>query len=817
MGHLGRDLRCSWRALWRSPAFAVVATLTLALGIGANSAIFSVVNGVLLRPLPYGDPGRLVMVWNRYAKTGLERAGVSGPDFVERREHSRTFEGVAAYSEASLNLTGRGEPERLSARRVSAEFFQVLGVRPALGRDFLPEEDEPGRAQVAILSHAFWKRRFASDPGLVGKSLLLNGVSHTVVGVLPAGFFFPAPDFDPAGFEVAVPLALTAEQTDPSQRGYEYLQIVGRLKPGVGVEEAREDLARIAQRALEQAPEAVREFFESNGWGTTIVPMQEYVTGEVRPALLLLFGAVGFVLLIACANVSNLLLARAAGRVREIAVRAALGATRGRLLRQLLSESALLALLGGAVGLLLALWGVDLLVAARPANLPRLHEIQLDGQVFLWTGALSVLVGMIFGLAPALHGSRPDLNEALKEGGRPGAAGRARLRSALVVCQISLALVLLVGSGLMVRSLLRLQKLDPGFKPQNILTFYLSLPGGKYGKPQERASFFKQLLERLDALAEVAGCGAASLIPMAPGHSTASFIPEGARPGPGEPTPLAKVQLATPGYFGALGVPLLRGRDFGDRDRLEAPGVAIVDEPLARRFWPGQDPIGRRLTFSEDEAPNSWLTVVGVVGAVQDSVPARDAFPTIYVPHAQMPADSMFVVLRTAVPPRRLIPQVRHEVLGLDPEQPVYAVRTMDEYMDRALAQPRFRAALLSGFAALAMALAAVGVYGVMSYSVAQRTHELGIRLALGAGSGDLLRLVIGQGARLALAGLVLGLAGALALGRVLSGLLYGVTPFDPLTYAAVSLVLGVVALLACYLPARRAMRLSPLAALRYE
>jgi predicted permease len=804
-----QDLRYAWRTLLRSPAFAFAALAALGLGIGATSAVWSVIQGVLLRPLPYHDPDRLVLVWNRYPKMGLDQATVSGADYAERREMTRAFEQVGVFTGAGLNLTGRGEPERISAQRVSANLLSILGVAPARGRDFLSEEDAPGRNHVVLVSDGTWRRRFGSDPGLVGRNLNLDGTPHTVVGVLPAGFYFPDPEV-----EMWVPIGLSAEETDVSQRGNEYLSMVARMKPGVSADETQADLDRMSALALERSPQAAREFFQANGWGAWAEPLREHVVARVRPGLLVLLAAVVCVLLIACANVSNLLLARSAARQREIAIRAALGAGRGRLARQLLTESALLALLGGVVGLLVAVWSVDLLVAARPATLPRLNEIRLDLQVVLFTVLVSLAAGMLCGILPAFQAGRSDLFELLKEaapGASPGRS-RARLRAALVVSQVALALVLLAGAGLLMRTALGLARADPGFQTRSLLTMVLSLPETKYPKPAERVEFIRRLLEALKSLPGAASASAGSLLPFAPGGNTASFVVDGHRPAPGEPHPIANVRVVAPGYLRTLGIPLQQGREIDERDGEGSPSV-VVDARLARRFWPDGEALGHRLSFEEEDP--EWLTVVGVAAEVTDDATHAGARPTIYIPHSLWARDTMFIALRTAVDPRSLAPAVRRAVATIDPEQPVFAARTMEEYVDDALAQPRFRAALLGVFAAVALVLAAVGLYGMMAYSVAQRRQEIGIRLALGARPADVLRLIVGQGARLALLGVGLGVAGALALTRLLSGLLYSVTPNDPISFSAACALLLAVALAAAYLPARRAARVDPANVLR--
>lgn len=809
-----QDLRYAIRTLLKSPGFTLVALIALALWIGANCAIFSIVNAVLLRPLPFKDPSRLVMVWNKYPKMGLMQAGLSAPDYVDRRDQAHVFERVTAYSDANLNLTGSDEPERIKAIRVTSTFFGVLGVQPYLGRDFLPEEDVPGHQQAVIMSNGLWKRRFGSNRDVVGKAVTLNGKSYTVVGVLPPGVEFSDPTT-----EMWIPIAFTAKQLDQDQRGNEYLNMIARLKPSITLIQAQADLDALTRRVLAQLPQAARDYFESNGWGALVIPLKEQFVGNVRTALLVLLGAVGFVLLIACANVANLLLARASVRQWEIGMRAALGASRLRLLRQLLTESCVLALLGGGLGFLLAMWGIDLLTAATLANLPRIEQVRIDYPVLSFALLLSLLTAFVFGLVPALHASSPDLVESLRDGrgGLPGGMGRNGLRQLQVVSQISLALVLLIGAGLMVRSFIHLLHVNPGFQSDRLLTMYLSLSQSKYNKPAQRIAFFQQFLHRLRGLPGVASVAANSLIPLVGGTSTASFAVEGNAFAPGTVALLANIRMASPGYFRTMGIPFLQGRDFTGRDVETAPAVVIVDERIARRFWPGQNPIGKRITFSDAETNAVWLSVVGVVADVQGSWPAKDSFAHIYAPYTQMPIDSMFVVMRTNTDPNSYIPAVRQQLRSLDPEQPIYAVKTMEQYVSAAMAQPELRAVLLAVFAGIALVLAAVGTYGVMAFLVAERRHEIGIRLALGAEPRAVLRMVVGYGIILTLAGLGIGLAGATALARILSGLLYGMSATDPMTFVALAVSLGVVSLVAAYVPARRATKVDPIVALRHE
>jgi len=814
MNHLLQDARHGLRSFLKTPGFVAVAVATLALGIGANTAIFSVVNAVLIRPLPYPSSERLITLWNKYPKMGLSQAAISGPDFVDRSESSRVFEQVGAVTDASLNLTGGGDPERIRGVRVTAGLFQVLGVQPALGRAFRPEEDRPGAEPVVVVSHGLFERRFGGDRAWVGRSILLNGKNHTLVGVMPAGFAYPSPKT-----EMWVPLALSADQVNPSQRGNEYLTAVARLKPGVTVAAAQTEMDRITVKILQDSPPGMRDYLTNAGWGCVLVPLKENVVGDSGKALLVLLGAVGFVLLVACANVSGLQLARAATRQREIAIRTALGAGRWRLIRQLLTESLMLGAVGGALGVLVASWGVDLLIRIRPANLPRLEEVRLDSRVLLFSACLSILSAVISGLAPALRLSRTSPNEALKEGGRSATGGlkHLRLQRLLVVSQVALALVLLIGAGLMLRSFESLMKVDAGFEPKNVLTAYVSLPASKYPNPAARQAFFDQLVGKLGALPGVQDVAIGSLVPLAEGNWTASFFPEGREPAHGEASPLTSVRLVSPGYFRTLGVPLRRGRDFSDHDDAKSPGVVVVDDAAARRLWPGEDPIGKRITFSDSSADATWLSVVGVVGDIKDTALDREPMIHVYRPYAQRAVLGMFVALRTASSPAAILPSVRRELRLLDPEQPLYAVQTMQGYVEDSLAQPRLRFILIGLFASVALLLSALGVYAVISYAVGQRIQEIGIRMALGARKSDVVRLVIGQGLPLVLLGAGIGLLAALGLTRVLGSLLYGVTAHDPGTFATVSALLVLVALAACYLPARRAAGVDPLAALRME
>lgn len=814
MRTLWQDLRYAARMLVKNPGFTAVGVMTLALGIGANSAIFSVVNAVLLRPLAYHDPGQLVFINHNYPKLDLN-ASVSAPGYAHYRDHARSFSGIAALRGWSVNLTGSGgEPERLRGMETTANFFPLLGAEAARGRVFTAEAEQVGRHRIVVISDALWHRRFGADPGTVNRTITLNGESYDIVGVMPPSFQF--------GREVGqiidvwAPLAFTPEQLSINNLTNENLSVLARLKTGVNFAQAQAEMDTVAADVRRQyMPNS-----DSSNWGLILTSFNELVVGDIRPALWVLLSAVGFVLLIACANVANLLLARASARGREIAVRTALGAGRWRVVRQLLTESLLMAFLGGLLGLLLATWGVELLVSIDESKIPRAGEIGLDFGVVAFTFGVTLLTGMLFGLAPALQSSKVSLHDTLKEGGRSGSAGeRQGLRKLLVMSEMALAVVLLIGAGLLVKSFLRLQHVDPGFDPDRVLAMQLSLPNFKYPEPQQRDFFHRRVLEQVRALPGVRTAGAISVLPMSGTGSSGSFRIEGRDVPSGETMPHGDRWLTTPDYFGAMNVRLLEGRFFTERDAPEAPGVAIIDETLARKYWPGEDPLGKRISFESDGQNNRrWREIVGIVGHVRQKALEGESRGQYYVPYSQRPVSpDMFLVVKTATDPSSLAGPVRGVIRNLDEDLPVFRVTTMEQLVADSLAQRRF-AMLLSGvFAAIALVLAAVGLYGVMSYTVTQRTRELGVRISLGAQRGDVLKLVVGQGAQLIAAGLACGLVAAFLLTRLMSTLLYGVTATDPLTFVGVSLALAAVALVACYVPARRATRVDPLVALRHE
>jgi putative ABC transport system permease protein len=815
MDTLLQDVRYGLRTFIKKPGLTAIILLALALGIGANTAIFSVVNAVLLRPLPFQDPAQLVMVWSYNQQLMREGMPVSAADFIDWQARSESFSEMAAFHSQAFNLTDGVEPERAGGVRVSANIFSLLGVGAARGRVFTPDEDRPGNNRVVVISDGLWKRRYASDPNVLGSTIALNGEGYTVVGVMPEGFEFPRRTDLPAGFQFPehpdlwTPLALTPEQAQ--NRGRHYMAVVARLKPGVSAGQAGAEMVSITGQLEQQYPNS------NTNMGAELVPLHNQIVGKVRKALLLLLAAVGLVLLIACANVANLLLARAASRRKEVSIRMALGASRWRLVRQFMTESLLLSIAGGALGLLVAVWGIDSLIAVAPADLPRLDEVSLDGRVVAFTLGLSVLTGILFGLAPALQSSKSDLNETLKEGGRSQAAGAVQnhLRRLLVVAEVALALVLLVSSGLMIKSFVQLLWVDPGFDPKNVVTVNVGLSPARYTEPHKRAAFFEQLLGRVESLPGVESAGAVYPLPMSGAEEGMGFSIEGQPPPqPGERRS-CNPRWVTSGYFKAMGIALASGRYFTEQDAAESPRVAIINEAAAERYFPGEDPLGKRVRIGfRGETPRE---IVGVVKDVKHAALDEAAMMELYVPHAQWPSSFLTLVVRSSSDAASLPAAIRGEVLAIDSQQPVHDVKTMEQLLSGTMAQRRFNMLLLGIFAAVALVLAALGIYGVISYSVTERTHEIGVRMALGAQRKDILSMVVTQGMVPALAGVAIGLGAAFALTRFISSLLYGVSASDFTTFASIPLLLAFVALVACYIPARRATKVDPMVALRYE
>jgi predicted permease len=826
-----QDLRYAVRTALRDRSFTLIAVLTLALGIGANSALFTIVNAVLLAPLPFHDPEQLVRVTADFTGQRTRDAGLSIPELFDLRR-SGVFSEIGGVWPVSANLTETEEPERVETALVEATYFTMLGVRPGLGRMFTAADGQPGITEVAVISDALWRRRFGSDPNVLGRRIRIDNDRYTIIGVAPASFRHPGRGTETA-VEVWAPAGWLASPFSPQpvRRAYPLQGGLGRLAPGLTTQAAQLRLDALAAELRRQYP---ADYPAAAGWTWRVIPLQDDLVGNVRPALLLLLGAVGFVLLIACANVASLLLARSAARQREVAVRRALGAGRGRLIRQLLTESVLLSAVGGAAGLLIAVWGVEALVRISPEDLSRLHGIAVNGQVLAFTAALAVATGLVFGLVPALHGSRVDLNRVMRESSRGSTASRpvARLRGALVVAEFALALVLLVGAALLVQSFWRLQGVDLGFRSGSVLTARLWLPqpndpsSGPYFTHAARVAFYRRVVDRIAALPGVSAVGGVTSLPLTSGaRGRLSFRIDGRSNDAGD-TPTAEAALATPGYFRALGIDLVAGRVFDDHDTTDTPPVIVVSESLVRRYFAGDDPIGKRIapggrvvapTAPQQAPPMNWLTIVGVVRDVRTGSVDSDAPAMVYRSVWQLSNLNLSLAIRTNADAASMADAIRREVKAVDPNEPVFAVQTMDEVVGSALAERRFSMLLLALFAGTALVLSAIGIYGVMAYFVSQRTQEIGIRIALGASTRDLLRLVLGEGVRLAAAGVVVGLLGALALTRAVSSLLYRVDPRDPWTFAALAAALTAVALVACYLPARRAARVDPINALRAD
>ncbi|HJR05985.1 MAG TPA: ABC transporter permease [Pyrinomonadaceae bacterium] len=810
MGTLIQDLRYALRMLWKNLGFTSVAIVALALGIGANTTIFSAVNALLLRPFNFANPDSLVVMWER--PPGTEYRNMNSPaNFLDVREQNTTFSHVAVYNTNSMNLTEGDKPERLEVAAVSPVMFDALGARPLMGRTFAPEEEQDGRNKVAVLTHEFWRRRYASDPSIVNRQLMLNGQSYTVVGIMPEDFNFP-----PNNSDLLIPFTITDKLREG--RGSHYVRVLGRLKPGVSRAQADADLAAIAARLTAAYPDT-----NSNRTIATESLQASYVRGP-RPGLLVLLGASGFVLLLACANVANLLLVRAAARHKEIAIRMALGASRFRLVRQLLTESVLLSLLGGALGLLCAVWGIDLMKAGIPASLARYlpgwKNVGIDTPVFLFTFGVSIFTGVVFGLAPALQATKTNFSEALKDGGRTSGGGfsRNRLRGALIVAEVAISLTLLIGAGLMIKSFYEILKVEPGFKPESVLALGVSLPPAKYEQKALRANFYRQAVERVSALPGVEQAGAVNVLPLSRSNSDSGFYIVG-RPKPEQGhEPAANFRIISPNYLEAMGIPLRRGRYITPADNDEkAPRVILISELLAERHFPNEEPLGKRIYFDSENDKESF-EIVGIVGNIRNDSLVEEVVPELYMPLAQEPWFSMDIVVRSATgDPLQLAGAVQREVQAIDKDQPVFNVRTMERVVSESLAPQRVVMGMLGIFALIALVLASVGIYAVMSYAVTQRTHEIGIRMALGAQPRDILKMVVRQGMILALAGVAIGLIASYWVTQGMNVILYDVSATDPTTFGLVSLLLVVVAFAANYIPARRATKVDPMIALRYE
>ena len=801
MDSLIKDIRYGLRGLWKRPGFTVVALITLALGIGANTAIFSLINAVLIRPLPFREPDRLVWSWGNI-RNGGNRASVSPLDYLDYRRENHSFEEFAAMISVpiSANLTGAGEPARLTAAGVTGNFFQAIGVQPALGRTFLLENESSGRDQVCVLSYALWQQRFGSDQGIVNKKISLDDKSYEVIGVMPRDFAFPA------ATEIWVPLNF---ETQPGlrQRKAHFLRPVGRLKTGVTLAQAQADTDVVARRLEAAYPDT------NTGWNLRLVSLKEQLVGNVRSTLYILLGAVGFVLLIACANVANLLMAHASSRRKEIALRTALGAGRLRIVRQMITESMMLALFGGALGTLLAIWGVQALVGLSGGNIPSTAQVRIDFTVLMFTLATSALTGVLFGLAPALRTMKLNLSETLKEGGRSGSDSvqRNRTRSLLVVFESAVAVMLLVAAGLLIRSLVRLQNTNPGFDSENVLTMRIDLPQKKYEKPEIRSSFWEQFQTRVGTLPGVESVGLVTELPLSGQPNDMPYSVEGRAPDAPNYAFDDDFRRINQNYFRALRIPFLRGRNFTPQEVRDSVKVVIISEALAKQTFPNEEPLGKRLVMSFQ---NDAFEIIGIVGDVRHRSLESPPLPTMYMPSLEGGEN---VVIRTQSDSSAIVAAVRREVAAIDPSQPIARVRTMNEWLGLSVAAPRYRTTLFALFAGLALMLSAVGIYGVMSYSVGQRTHEIGVRMALGARQGDVLKLVVRQGMTLVLIGVGLGLIGAFALTRVIASLLFDIGARDPVTFSGVSLLLAAVALCACCVPAWRATKVDPLEALRYE
>jgi predicted permease len=816
-----QDLRFAWRGFMRTPGFLAVAIATLGLGIGANSAIFTLVNAVVLRPLPYADPERLVRITGDFAALNVPDIGMSPPELIDYRDRAQLFDGIAGLYPINANLTEIDEPERIEVLLVSPSYFDVLGTRPQLGRLFGPEDNAPGITEVVVISDALWRRRFGGSREAIGRKLRIDNDWYTVVGVVPKGFRHPGRSLL-TDVEVWAPTSYAGSPfpARPGRGAYFMAGAIARLKPGVSIADAQQRLAVFGAQLRAEFPD---DYPARSGWRPSLIPLQNDLVGRVKPALLMLLGAVGFVLLIACANIANLLLARASARQRELALRRALGSSRGRLLSLLMTESLLLACFGGAAGACLTVWLVDALVALVPAGLPRASEIVVDTRVLFFTATIALATAFVFGVLPALQSSRADVHDALKEGSRGSVGGRRVLRSTLIVAEFALALVLLVGAGLLLRSFWRLQQVEIGFEPHHVLTARLWLPQpnipstGPYAKHEPRVALYEEVMRRARALPAVSAVAAVIGLPFDGSRGSATITVDGKESEAIARVPSVQTNIASTGYFELMEIRLLRGRTFTDQDDQHSALVGVISQAMARRYFPGEDPIGRRLHFGGAQANNPWITIVGVVDDVRNERVEDQPRPMFYRPLRQASNLSLSLVLKTDGDPRQLGPALAREVRAADPDQPTFGVKTMDAIVASATAPQRFATELLGAFAALALLLAAIGIYGVMAFVVGQRTREIGIRIALGAQPRSVVRLILAQALALAVAGVVLGGIGALFLSRLLAGMLFEVGATDPMTYGGIALLLAATAAVAAWRPARRAAAVDPMVALRAE
>ena len=800
MSGLRQDLKYGIRMLFKKPAFTAVVVLTLALSISSTTVVFSVVNALLLRSLPYSNPDQLINVWSVFKSNN--KAYASAANFREWQERNQSFQSLAAYDSLKLNLTGGDRPEAIDVALVTANLFPLLGVQPVRGRGFRTEEEQPATNKVAVISDGLWQRRFGADAGVVGKPLVLDGDSYTVIGIMPPRFSFPEK------IDVWLPLSFVPEEL--ADRGYNHLAVVGRLKPGVELRQAQAEMSAIMDEQVRKYPN------ENAGRSMRLLTFQQNLVGDIRMALWILSAAVFLVLLIACANIANLLMARATTRQKDIAIRIGLGAGRRRLIQQLLIESLLLSLFGGAMGLIFAYGGLKVLTSVGPTNIPRLSEVTIDARVLAFTLVISLLTGVIFGLIPALQATKPEINEWLKDGQRSasGGPGGKRARSWLVVTEMALALILLIGAGLLIKSFLILWQVEPGFNPHNVITMAISPSPPKYNTQRDFVILCQRVLEQVKSTPGVDAVGVVNQLPFSGRNLGLNFTVGGQPPVKPEDTASANFRLVSPGYLQAMGIPLKRGRDFNDHDRRDSTPVALINETLAKHYFANEDPIGKQLNIEGQQAPRE---IVGIIGDVKQIKLDAEVKSEIYVPFFQIAVPAMNIVVRTTTDPGSMTSAVLRQISRVDPDQPVYQVKTMDEYLGESMAQRRLSTVLLGVFAALALILAALGVYGMMSYLVSQRTREIGVRMALGARQLDILKLVVRHGMWLSILGIAVGVAAALLLTRIMTSSLYGISASDPLTYVGISALLALIALLACLIPARRALKVDPIIALRYE